>query len=621
MSSVYEEFARELDTWRRRYAGHPEQEMLRLLFLALEREEVVSVSYRETLMRHRLQQMPILPSAQNLIHHALVWTWKDEQMHTLYLRGAILRMGSLLLRIRAFGKQMTGAIGGWAGSVRQHIPMSQAPFSFLLATGITALGSLGGQIPHDVQEYLRYRPFRDFCLFNIDAEKTAALCYERMLALIPHLPSVPPALEDDLRRVWEDEERHTRIFEIIAAALDTKDSLVEGETLETLAAKIGAVGEYFLPRALRSAATTSSPSGLPAQVWIRQGAAAADKIPTFCRLLDEASLRAQLEARAHALGKPLHALKVVIKVAFMLGYDRRDRSIITDPELIDTLALQLQELGCTDITVVEARNLYDHFYANRTVAAVAAYFGIASSAFQVADMSEDQVTHAYFRGFAQYTVSRRWKEADFRIDFGKMRSHATEQVYLTVGNLESVGTRSDEFIFAERQAHRDTAVMMLMSEFPAHFALLDGYDSAADGLVGMMGCPRPQTPHRLYAATDALALDMVAARHLGLSDPRRSILLNTACQWFGDPTAETEVIGENTPLVGWRSPCHNEWTTLLSLLAYPMYEFASGRGALFVPEMDTQAFPPLARESLYLRAGRRVMQTLLGLRHQRRHKK
>ncbi len=403
--------------------------------------------------------------------------------------------------------------------------------------------------------------------------------------------------------------------------MDTQDRLTEGTTLKTLAEQIGGVAEYFLPRSLRSAAATSSPSGRPPQVWIRQGTHAADKLPMFRRLLDEADLQTQLARRAQALGKPLHEMRVVIKAAFMMGYDRCDRSMITDPELLDALAQTLREMGCGHVAVVEARNLYDRFYANRAVADVAAYFGIASPAFEVVDMSEDQITHAYFRGLAQYTVGRTWKEADFRITFGKMRSHPTEQVYLTVGNLDSMGTRCDEFLFAERQAHRDTAVMMLMSEFPAHFALLDAYDSAADGLAGIMGCPRPRAPHRIYSATDALALDLVAARHMGLSNPRRSNLLNAACHWFGDPTPETEIIGEDTPISDWRGPYYSEWTTLLSLLAYPVYEFGSGRGALFVPEMDERAFPRLARATFYLRAGRRIMQGMLGLRHRRGHKK
>jgi uncharacterized protein (DUF362 family) len=615
MSHVVDEFARSMAGWRRKYTGQPEQEMQHLLFLGLEREEVVSVAYRETLMLRRLKTMPVAADVQELIYHALVWAWKDEQMHAIYLRGAILRLGNPALRMRAFLRQLMGATGGWAGSVRQHIPWIQAPLSHTLATLITWIGFLTGQVPQEVRSYLRYRPFRDFCLFNVDAEKTAALCYQRMLELIPQLPAVPPTLSDEIRRLYEDEERHTQIFETIAAALDEQDRLVPGETGETLAQKIATVGEYFLPRSRRSAAATSNPLGHASRVWVRQGATAADKLSLFQSLLDESSLRTQLAHRAHQLGKPLQDLRLAIKAAFMLGYHRKDRAIITDPELLDTLARYLQRQGCREIAVVEARNIYDRFYTNRTVGHVAAYFGIASPAFHIVDLSEEQAPHTYFRGLAQYSVGRTWQEADFRITFGKMRSHATEQVYLTVGNLEGLGARCDQFLFAERQAHRDTAVMMLMSDFPPDFALLDAYDSAADGLVGMMGCPRPQTPTRLYAGTDALALDMVAARHMGLPDPRYSSLLNTACHWFGDPTPHTEVIGTDTPLLDWRGPYHSEWTTFLSLLAYPVYEFGSGRGTLFVPEMDLQAFPLLKQEGLLLRLGRRGLQLFLGLRH------
>jgi uncharacterized protein (DUF362 family) len=315
------------------------------------------------------------------------------------------------------------------------------------------------------------------------------------------------------------------------------------------------------------------------------------------------------------MGKSTEELRVAIKASFMLGYHHKDRSVITDPELVVALADYLQQQGCREIAVVEARNPYDRFYARRSVHEVAAYFGFVSPAYRVVDLSEEQVPHAYERGLAQYTVGRTWREADLRINFGKMRSHASEQVYLTVGTLDGLGARVEDFLFVERQAHRDTSIMMVLSDFPPHFVLLDAYDSAADGLLGMMGCPNPQRPQRLYAATDALALDLVAARHMRLDDPRASNVLNTACHWFGDPTPHTLVVGVDEPLTTWRGPYHNEWTTLLSLLAYPIYEFASGRGALFVPEMDVDAFPPLASESWSLRMGRRLVQAWLGLRH------
>ena len=146
--------------------------------------------------------------------------------------------------------------------------------------------------------------------------------------------------------------------------------------------------------------------------------------------------------------------------------------------------------------------------------------------------------------------------------------------------------------------------MMLLDAFPPDFALVDAYDSAADGLVGVMGCPRPKVPYRLYAASDALALDIVAARHMGVRDPRQSSILRAACHWFGDPVARVEVIGVDEPLAHWRGPYHNDLSAFLSILALPVYVWGSGRGTLFVPEMDEQAFPPLKRAGRLLRIGR-----------------
>jgi uncharacterized protein (DUF362 family) len=233
------------------------------------------------------------------------------------------------------------------------------------------------------------------------------------------------------------------------------------------------------------------------------------------------------------------------------------------------------------------------------------------------DLSDEQVPHAYFRGMAQYTVGKTWKDADFRISFAKMRSHPVESVHLTIANLEGIGARCDQFLFAERQADRETATMMLMDEFPPHLSMLDAYEQAADGLVGVMGCPRPATPLRFYAGRDALAVDMVASRHMGLNDPREATNLRAACHWFGDPEESIEIDGPDEPVLNWRSPYHSEFSTMLSFVALPVYVLGSGRGALFVPEMDREAFPPLRPESVPLRLGRYGIQNLLGLRHRR----
>jgi len=109
-------------------------------------------------------------------------------------------------------------------------------------------------------------------------------------------------------------------------------------------------------------------------------------------------------------------------------------------------------------------------------------------------------------------------------------------------------------------------------------------------------------------------VDLVAARHIGMAEPTSAPMLRTACYWFGDPSAHLQVMGPDEPIRDWRSPYHNEWSTLLSLFAYPVYQYGSGRGAIFVAEMDEQAFPPLVAETRWLRLRRRFIQSLLGLR-------
>jgi uncharacterized protein (DUF362 family) len=611
VGAVYDEFVRELDALRLKYSKRPRREMIFLCLLSLEREEIVSVAYREEVFLRRLAAMPIPSEVRDLIHHALVWAWKDEEMHAIYIRGVLFKLGGPLLRTQTFVRQFAGAVGGWSSSVRQHVRWSEAPFARALATLITWGGVATGRVPRDVTQHLDYGSFRDFCFFNIDAEKTACLCWSRLAELALSQTNISAQMHADFRRVQEDETRHEKIFAIIADALDQQNRLVPGETAETLAEKIGAVGEVFLPRSRRRV-VAQNPLGSGAPVWVASGSTAEEKLPLLRGLLVDSGLAAALEARSQKLNKGLAELHVVIKVTFMLGYDRRDTSVITDPELVAALAEHLVALGCRNVSVVEGRNVYDSFYRNRTVEDVARYFGYQSPFYRIVDTTEEQIAHEYFRGMAVYGVGKTWKEADLRITFGKLRSHPSHIAYLALGNVEGVGARCHDFIFTERQAHRLTAIMMLLDEFPPHFALLDAYDSAADGLIGVMGCSKPRRPRRLYASADALSLDTVVLRHIGVDNPRDSDIVNAACHWFGSTAGPPEVRGADEP-VAWHGPYDDELSAFLSLMSFPVYVLASGRGALFVPAMDKNAFPPVGREGLALRFCRRTAQLVLGL--------
>src|SRR5258705_13684593 len=146
MGTLYDSFERELAACKRRYSTSAADELVALCLLALEREELVAVGYREDIIAPRLDALHVNKEVHEIIHHALVWAWKDEEMHAIYIRGAILKLAKCPLRISAFSRQLAGAIGGWSASVQQHVTWSAAPLSRTLATIVSHLGSLVGKV-------------------------------------------------------------------------------------------------------------------------------------------------------------------------------------------------------------------------------------------------------------------------------------------------------------------------------------------------------------------------------------------------------------------------------------------------------------------------------------------
>jgi uncharacterized protein (DUF362 family) len=614
MGQVYREFELTMARFETRYRGHPRREILRLLLLALEREQLVSIAYRDDRMRERLETLALSDDLRAIMRQSLAWAWRDEQMHAIYTRGLLLRIGSPALRARAVCEQIAGAVGGWSSSVRQHVSWREAPFSRAAASLAVLAGRSLGKVPRALKTELELMSFQRYCELQADAERTAAACWRRIGALAREWSDAPPGIRAEFARMERDEERHERVFTILERTLDRGDRPRDCDETAIVAEKLRAVGEPFVPREHRSAEWKRHPLGGGGPVWVVQGAERDEKRAVFRQLLDSVGLPRILEERARALGKEAGDLGIVIKATFMLGYDRRDTSLITDPELLEELALYLREQGCRRVIVADGRNIYDRFFAHRTVPEVARYFGIESPHYTLVDMTEDQVAHEYSRGLAQGTIARCWREADVRIAFAKLRSHPVDFSHLTLAGLQGVGTRLEDFLFAERQAHRDAALLMPAAEFPPDLALIDGYDSAADGVVGIIACPRAPRPRRFYAGTDALAVDLVATRHMGLADPHDCAFLMSACHWFGDPTESISIRGVDVPIPGWRDPYHDGLSRLLCLVSSPMYEFASGRGAVFVPPMDPGAFPPLGRESTWLKLRRAFVRRLLRMR-------
>src|ERR1043165_7380588 len=111
MGAVYEECLADVERWKREFVGRPKEEMVRLWLLALERESIVSVTYREDFIQDRIQKLPIPNEVKELITHALLWAWKDEEMHAVYIRGALFRGAGLLQSAKVFSQELSGLIG------------------------------------------------------------------------------------------------------------------------------------------------------------------------------------------------------------------------------------------------------------------------------------------------------------------------------------------------------------------------------------------------------------------------------------------------------------------------------------------------------------------------------
>jgi hypothetical protein len=245
VGEICDDFERQLALWRVRYAGRPEREILRLYLLALEREENVVVAYDGVLLGRRLAAMDLPDPVRSLIGRTLARVREDEQMHTLYVRRVLRPLARPLLGLRTFLQQTAGAVGGWTASRRQHVRWSDAPLSRSAATLLLWGGRLTGRVPGCVRRHLDYCSFRDFCRYNVGTESTAWLCWQRLAALALRVPALPCARIDEFRRIADDEDRHRRIFGLVAEALTDDDRLRAGATVETLTDGLGALGRVL----------------------------------------------------------------------------------------------------------------------------------------------------------------------------------------------------------------------------------------------------------------------------------------------------------------------------------------------------------------------------------------
>jgi uncharacterized protein (DUF362 family) len=499
-----------------------------------------------------------------------------------------------------------GALSGWVTATEHHRDPRTAPLRTGAASALVAVAGMTGRIPRAMQHELHFPTFRRYCDLNVVLEMTAELAYRRLVEL---------AATDDEReiftRIRDDEERHTNAFRVLAAALTDTDKLADGWTDARVIRELSAISEWFLPAAIRPASASPATNsrarsfGGGAPVVVRSGRTDADKPTVLDGCLDHAGL-ADVAADART---------AAIRVSFMLGYDRADRSNINDPELVAGVAAYLRRHGVADVAVLEAPTVYGNLFAHRSVAEVARYFGFDSPEYRVVDIGDDLRAFRFERGLVQEAISATWVDADVRIVMPKLRTDPTEFAHLSLSTLEGTTGAIDETFYANRRVDFRTATMMVLDVAPPDFAVVDAWAPVADGPFGVMGCSRPADVRHVYAGADVLAVDEAVLADLGITDPRRAPIVARTHHWFGLPVRPVTVDGTRPMLHTELRGAHSSAPLrALGTMSYPIYVYLSNRGELFVPAMDEDAFPPTQHAGTLTRAVRWSSQRAFGLR-------
>jgi hypothetical protein len=156
---MLEEVQARLDRWRAQYVDRPDMERSRLLMLALEREQIVAVAYREEAVAGRIGELQVDDDVRALVRQTLVWVWKDEQLHAEYLRGELLHAGHLPSHVVVYGRQLQGTVSGWTSATANHRDPRTAPFRSGAAGVLVAFAGWTGQAPPALRRELHFQTF------------------------------------------------------------------------------------------------------------------------------------------------------------------------------------------------------------------------------------------------------------------------------------------------------------------------------------------------------------------------------------------------------------------------------------------------------------------------------
>jgi len=272
-----------------------------------------------------------------------------------------------------------------------------------------------------------------------------------------------------------------------------------------------------------------------------------DKYSLLEKVLELSRFFEILDERRENSGKPKKDFKIVIKPNISMMLRRSDVGTYTDPFLVIHLLRLLLKRGYENLSVVESQNLYGNWFENRGVLQVAAragYFeetklpsfqnqtradiwvkgGGIEAKVPLIDMTFEAVPCDFGGQAGKVLVGKAWIEADFRINFAKLKSHFYSCYTLAIKNIYGCLPLQDKV----REYHCRHVVgpwtAHLIKTFPVHFSIGDGY-SSADGWLGVKIKAIGIKPHTIIAGADIMAVDDFGAKLIKI-DPEKSIMFS-----------------------------------------------------------------------------------------------
>ncbi len=165
--------------------------------------------------------------------------------------------------------------------------------------------------------------------------------------------------------------------------------------------------------------------------------------------------------------------------------------------------------------IVEAQSTYGEYFDKRSVKEMAEYLGFHRAGCDSVDMTLDaDEVRRLGPALGHHTVSRAWREADFRISFAKNKTHSYAYYSLTIKNIYGALPLANKF----KEYHCGLGIyettIEYLREFPVHYGLVDAWLSA-DGTFRVFADPVPNETRTVIGGTDLVAVDWVGATRDG----------------------------------------------------------------------------------------------------------